>query len=132
MTPDEKPSFPPPLRPPAGARAPIGRVVKLLPAEQAPSHLGAEQRRMWLAYMEGWAIDHAGRQLLVLALEAHQRMRQAQRALKRAGLVVKGRLNPVVIVERDSRLAMLKALRQLGLDLEPLHDRSGRPAGKGA
>jgi len=131
MTPDEKPSFPPPLRAPVATRSPLGRVVKLLPAEQPPGHLGVEQKRMWLAYMDGWSIDHAGRQLLCLALEAHQRMRQAQRALKRDGLVLKGRLNPVVIVERDSRLAMLKALRQLGLDLEPLHDRSGR-LGKGA
>jgi hypothetical protein len=33
-------------------------------------------------------------------------------------------------VERDSRSAMLAALRQLGIDLEPLNDAPGRPAGR--
>lgn len=57
-------------------------------------------------------------------------MRGAQRAIKRDGLMVKGKLHPATTVERDARLAMLRAIRQLGLDIEPLHDRPGRPGGR--
>jgi hypothetical protein len=33
-------------------------------------------------------------------------------------------------VERDSRAQWLAALKALNLDLEPLHDKPGRPGGK--
>jgi len=56
-------------------------------------------------------------------------MRGAQALIKRHGLMVKSRANPAVMIERDSRLAMLRALRQLNLDLEPLRDGPGRPPG---
>ena len=58
-----------------------------------------------------------------------RRMRGAQALIKRHGLMVKSRANPAVMIERDSRLAMLRALRQLNLDLEPLRDGPGRPPG---
>jgi len=49
---------------------------------------------------------------------------------EREGLTVKGRAHPATVIERDARLAMLRALRSLNLDLEPLRDRPGRPPGR--
>jgi hypothetical protein len=112
---------------PAAAR---GRVVKLRPEEKPPPTLGAEEQRMWRDYLADFELDHAGRVLLCLALESHGRMREAQEVIKREGLVAGSKMNPAIIVERDSRLAMLKALRQLGLDVEPVRDRPGRPPGR--
>ena len=39
------------------------------------------------------------------------------------------RVTPFVRVAREARLAMTRALRAMGLDLEPVHDRVGRPFG---
>jgi hypothetical protein len=39
------------------------------------------------------------------------------------------KVHPAVLIERDARGQMLAALRDLHLDLEPLRDRPGRPAG---
>ena len=40
------------------------------------------------------------------------------------------RPHPLLSVARDARGQMLAALRQLHLDVEPLRDRPGRPAGR--
>jgi hypothetical protein len=69
--------------------------------------------------------------LLDKTSEALDRMRAAQTLLKRDGLVLKGRAHPASVIERDARLAMLRAVRQLGLDLEPVRDQPGRPPGGG-
>ncbi|HVW69190.1 MAG TPA: P27 family phage terminase small subunit [Steroidobacteraceae bacterium] len=78
--------------------------------------------------------DPGGLLILASAVEAFDRMRQAQRRLKREGLTVKDRFgqakaHPAAVIERDSRAAMLAALKQLNLDLEPLEGRPGRPNG---
>lgn len=62
-------------------------------------------------------------------------MRQAQRKLKKEGLTALDRFgqrkaHPAATIERDSRAAMLGALKQLNLDLEPLEPRAGRPNGR--
>ena len=95
-----------------------------------PRHLSREARALWRGFVEGWAFDACGFLILQTALEAFDRMRAAQQVIAKDGLVLTdGRVNPASVVERDSRLAMLRALRTLNLDLEPLHDRPGRPAG---
>lgn len=99
--------------------------------QKPPPHLSPEARKLYEGYVRGWAFDHAGRTVLMTALEAFDRMRGAQACIRKQGLMVKGRTHPAVLVERDARLAMLRALRQLGLDLEPLRDRPGRPGGEG-
>lgn len=76
----------------------------------------------------GWVLDDAAVLILDTGLEAFDRMREAQRVIRRHGVILKGRVHPAVLVERDARLAMLRAIKQLGLDLEPLHERAGRPS----
>jgi len=61
--------------------------------------------------------------VLLTALEALDRMRQAQALLDADGLTVTDRYgtakaHPAVTIERDSRTAFLRAMRELGLDLE--------------
>ena len=60
---------------------------------------------------------------------------QAQALIAEHGAVTKDRWgqlrpNPACTIERDSRAAMLAALKALNLDLEPLRDKPGRPPGR--
>jgi P27 family predicted phage terminase small subunit len=101
-----------------------------------PKTLSAEAKGLWSAIRNEYdIIDPGGLLILTSGCEAFDRMRQAQRRLKREGLTVKDRFgqakaNPLTLIERDSRAAMLAALKQLNLDLEPLDQRPGRPVGR--
>ena len=97
---------------------------------RAPTHLSAEAKTWWGKFVAGWALDDAACLIRQTALEAFDRMRAAQAAIRRDGLTVNGRAHAATIVERDSRLAMLRALRSLNLDVEPLRDKPGRPPGR--
>jgi hypothetical protein len=97
--------------------------------DKAPRHLSAEARDMWARFVDDWDLDGAALLILQTALESFDRMRSAQRLIAKNGLVKAGRANAAVVIERDSRLSMLRALRQLNLDLEPLRDGPGRPGG---
>jgi P27 family predicted phage terminase small subunit len=102
----------------------------------APRGLSAEAKKRWRRLVSEYAIeDPAGLLLLQTALEAMDRMRDAQRTIEAEGAVVLDRFgqkkpHPATVVERDSRSGMMAALKALNLDLEPLNDRPGRPAGR--
>ena len=104
--------------------------------DKAPSHLSKAAREWWEKIRSEHGIDdHAGRLLLQTSLEAYDRMKQAQSAIKRDGPTVKDRFDqdkahPLLTTERDSRAQMLAALKALNLDLEPLADGPGRPPGR--
>jgi phage terminase small subunit len=62
-------------------------------------------------------------------------MRAAQAAIKEEGATGLDRFgqlkpHPLLPIERDARAAMMAALKQLNLDLEPLRDGPGRPPGR--
>ncbi len=86
----------------------------------APPHLSADARQMWreiVAEYDGWAVAELS--ILCSALEAFDRMKQAQKELRKK-LFMKDkygrvRVHPCVAIERDSRQAYLRALRQLGI-----------------
>ncbi|MBU5635493.1 phage terminase small subunit P27 family [Geomonas sp. Red69] len=105
-------------------------------ATKAPKHLSKEARNLWDRLLKEYDIgDEAGLLILQTGLEAFDRMRDAQAVIAKEGLTVKDRFDqpkahPLTTVERDSRAAMLAALKALNLDLEPLQDRAGRPAGR--
>jgi P27 family predicted phage terminase small subunit len=90
-----------------------------------PSHLTEEAKTLWVAINAEHAIDDKpGLLILTTACEAFDRMRQAQAAIAAQGITTRDRWgqvknNPATVVERDSRAAMLAALRQLALDIEP-------------
>jgi P27 family predicted phage terminase small subunit len=100
-----------------------------------PSHLTTEAKSWWRKVVAEYEIaDDTGLLLLQTALESFDRMRSAQRVIKREGQSIRDRFgfpraHPLLTVERDSRAGMLAALKQMNLDLEPLADRPGRPGG---
>lgn len=102
-----------------------------------PKGLSAEAKRRWRAIQTEYRIaDSAGLQVLTTYAEAFDRMRSAQQRIDKDGATYVDRFgqvkaHPLLPVERDARAAMLNALKCLNLDLEPLHDRPGRPGGDG-
>jgi len=73
---------------------------------------------------------------LETACEALDRQKQAAEAIETHGVVLVNedtgqiRPNPACVVERDSRAAMLSALRALRLDIEIAPGKPGRPPGR--
>jgi P27 family predicted phage terminase small subunit len=103
-----------------------------LPA--APKHLSREAKGWWKKIVAEWEMDDPSLMLLESALEAFDRMREAQATLKEEGAIVKDRfgqpkMHPATLIERDSKATILRTMRALHLDIEPLHDAPGRPAG---
>jgi P27 family predicted phage terminase small subunit len=101
-----------------------------------PKGISDEAKAWWKAITTEYAVDdEAGLLLLETALQAFDRLRQAQALIAEYGAVTKDRWgqlrpNPACTIERDSRAAMLAALKALNLDLEPLRDKPGRPPGR--
>ena len=85
-----------------------------------PKHLQVAGRRLWRSVTSEY--DVAGPDLVVLqaACEAADRVTEAREAITRDGPYVEGRFgiraHPALGIERDSRIAMLRALRELGLE----------------
>lgn len=102
---------------------------------EPPPTLSQTAAELWREIQDSYRIqDAAGLAVLRVACEAYTRMEEAQAVVADEGLVVTDRYNgrkmhPAVSIERSARAQFLAALAQLGLDLEPLHDRVGRPAG---
>lgn len=94
---------------------------------RAPGNLSAEARRFWRAVMAVHVLEPHHERILHVACEALDRMREAQAAVAKDGSYVDGRFGPKahpgLAIERDSRLAMLRAIRELGLDLVPAASR---------
>ncbi len=87
-----------------------------------PTHLSKAAQSRWKTILGEWALGDTDLLVLESALEAFDRMRQAQRILKKAGLTTKDRFGQVkphscIGVERDSRAAWLRAIKQLSLVL---------------
>jgi phage terminase small subunit len=110
--------------------------MKNLAADRpAPQGYTTEARRLWRQVVQGWALDPPALVILDSACRALMRVRQAQELLGRDGIVMTDRFgqpkpHPAVLVERDSKQTLLRNIRALNLDLEPLRDRPGRPPGR--
>ncbi len=99
-----------------------------------PKHLSKESKDIWNRINKEWDLDPAGLLILQSALESWDRLKQAQNLIAKQGLTVvdkygQVKMNPAVQIERDSRALMLRHLKALNLDLEPLNSRPGRPGG---
>jgi phage terminase small subunit len=92
---------------------------------QAPRYLQPPTRRWWRRVIEAWQLEEHHIRLLTLASEAWDRCQQAREVLAVQGLTFEDvKLNrpcarPEVAIERDSRLAFARLLRELDLDIEP-------------
>jgi phage terminase small subunit len=112
--------------------------LKLIAADaglpQPPAHLGEAGLELWRSIQASYAIDDPGGvALLTVAAESADRVASCRTQLNEAGevIVVKGvpRAHPAAAIERDARAALIRALKALNLDVEPLRDRPGRPSG---
>ena len=99
----------------------------------APRHLSPDARKLWRAIVAEFAIDDAaGLAILRAALDAYDLAATAATAIAADGPTFRDRWNqtrahPLLPVLRDQRAAFLAALKQLGLDVAPVRDRTGRP-----
>jgi P27 family predicted phage terminase small subunit len=90
-----------------------------------PNDLSDEAKRWWKLIIEDFEVDdQPGLLLLGTALESFDRMRQAQAAIKKDGVCIedrfgKPRQHPATLVERDAKNMMLRALKQMNLDIQP-------------
>ena len=104
--------------------------------QKPPVHFTSETKRIWQEIIDEYTIDDAaGLRILRVALEAFDRSQAARATIDKDGMTVKDKFgqtkpHPLLPIERDSRAAFLAGLKALNLDLEPLRDRPGRPAGR--
>jgi P27 family predicted phage terminase small subunit len=94
-----------------------------------PQTLSPAAKRWWTLILSAYEIstngdDPAGLLLLETALRAFDEMEKAQAIVKRTGPMLRDRfgqakLNPMVLVARDARMGMLRAIKQLNLDIAP-------------
>ncbi len=90
---------------------------------KAPAHLATATAEWWLTVLRTWELDEHHVRLLTLAAEAFDRAVQAREVLHRRGLTYKDRFGqpkprPEVAIERDSRTAFARLLRELDLDVD--------------
>ena len=89
---------------------------------KAPRHLRAPTRRWFAGVLENFALEPHHVRLLTLACEAWDRCQEARGAIAKHGMIYEDRfgsprLRPELGVERDSRAAFARLLRELGLDV---------------
>src|SRR5207249_5946164 len=99
----------------------------------APAHLAAATAAWWRSVVTTWELDEHHVRLLTLAGEAFDRAVQARQILNRRGLTFKDRFGqpkprPEVAIERDSRTAFARLLRELDLDVDPPPDDHRAPS----
>jgi len=100
-------------------------------APRPPGHLSRAARKWWSGVMAYYLIEDHMIQTVTAAAEAWDRKEMAREILGKEGLTIDCRdgkkTHPAVGIERDSRLAYLRAVRELCLSAEDPED--SRPPG---
>ena len=99
---------------------------------QAPAHLASATAAWWRDVVATWDLDAHHVRLLTLAAEAFDRAVQAREILNKRGLTFMDRFRqpkprPELAVERDSRIAFARLLRELDLDVSEPGDEQRPP-----
>lgn len=89
-----------------------------------PSHLQPATKKWWVQVNRDFELSDHHRRLLSLAAESWDRGQQARAILARDGLTYMDRFGqprsrPEVAIERDSRIAFARLVRELRLDDDP-------------
>jgi phage terminase small subunit len=86
-----------------------------------PAHLSPVMQKWWLQVVADYDLGPHHLKLLEAAADAWDRMAQARSALLKDGLTVPGRdgpkPHPAINIERDSRTAFARLIRELDLDV---------------
>jgi P27 family predicted phage terminase small subunit len=96
-------------------------------AARPPKHLRAPTALWWSEILAEYDLQSHHVRLLSKACESFDRSEQAREALLKHGLTFNDRFNspharPEVAIERDSRLAFARLIREIGLDVSPPSD----------
>jgi P27 family predicted phage terminase small subunit len=88
----------------------------------APDHLSEQTATWWRQVIDEYTLEPHHIRLLTLAAEAWDRGQQARQALLEHGVTYLDRFQqpksrPEVAIERDSRIAFARLIRELGLDV---------------
>ena len=87
---------------------------------QPPQHLSPAARKWWRAIEDEYLLEPHKVKILTLAAEAMDRCEQARLILAADGVIVRDRYgapktHPAIAIERDSRLAFARLVRELAL-----------------
>jgi P27 family predicted phage terminase small subunit len=87
-----------------------------------PQHLSTEAKALWKDICADYTIDKAASMILRVTLEAYDRKQEARAAIAKDGATFVDRWgqrkpHPMIAIERDAGLAVLRGFRVLGLDL---------------
>lgn len=101
----------------------------------APRHLSTAARKWWRDVLAEYRLGPHELRILQLACEAWDASRAAREQLEQDGRYVTDRYgqvkcHPAVADERDSRLAFMRAVRELALSTEPADSRPPRLGGR--
>lgn len=89
----------------------------------APAHLRPDTASWWVSVADGYALEAHHLRILTLAAEAWDRGVEAREAIAKHGTVyvdrfAQPRARPEVAIERDSRIAFARLVRELALDVD--------------
>ena len=90
---------------------------------RAPEHLAPATGKWWRSVLDDYELEPHHVRLLTLAAEAWDRTATARAVLDAEGLTYQDRFDaprarPEVAIERDSRTAFARLIRELDLDVE--------------
>src|SRR5262245_64650163 len=99
----------------------------------APAHLRPATREWFDSVVADYELENHHLRLLTLAAEAWDRCEEAREAIAEHGTVFTDRFGaprarPEIAIERDSRIAFARLVRELSLDVETPSDASRPPA----
>nr|WP_083238415.1 P27 family phage terminase small subunit [Methyloceanibacter marginalis] len=101
---------------------------------RAPQHLRPDTRTWFGSVLADYSLEPHHLKLLQAVCEAWDRLQQAREILAAEGLTIPTgdggcKAHPCVGIERDSRLAVARLIRELDLDCEPpANTRTAPPA----
>ena len=98
---------------------------------KAPKHLNRATKKWFREVAAEWGLEEHHVRILIGACEAWDRCTRAREVIDREGLNYLDRFGaprarPEIAIERDSRIAFLRAIRELDLDKAP-PPQPGRP-----
>ncbi len=96
------------------------RLEGSLVGEKPPEHLSKQTQEFWVWALYEYQLNRDELHLLLMACEAMDRCIQARKRLAKQGLTYTDRFGqpksrPEIAIERDSRLAFARLVKQLGL-----------------
>lgn len=104
------------------------------PTARPPAHLSKRSRKFWRDTVDTFDLEQHHLELLRRACEAMDTADVAGEVLREKGTTFNNRFGeprprPEVAIERDSRVAIARLLRELGLDAPPTDARPPRVGG---